>query len=719
VSALARSRLLAPTLLQAQQLAGTLTVFAAFLAAAASGELGWGLVAVFLSALLLGQLLGPLRAKGWVSAGFLRRYPAAWTALLLVCLALLSMQVLQGQLDVVIASARFALLLCAHRLLNRQTERDELLLLLLSLLLLCVGAALSAELLFGLAFALYAVAGTWALALTHLRWQIEASRAESAPALLQSRRLISPPLFAALAGLSLLALAGAAGLFFVFPRVTLGGLHRLARPQAVAGLTDTIELGGHGTIADDPRIALRARLPQAEPGDVAQLSQHWRARALEVWTGRGWRARPGPVSTDLVHRPDAPHRSGARRVHQTTEIELLAPFNEGVLIVPEGQIASVSFPEPMSARPSTRQALRNVAGDLLVQPVEVGDLGYQVTTLRALRGDDEEPGSSSGAPLPPSVQLDTEAPQGLDPRVRALGEKLVKGKDSRAAAEAVQAYLGQGFRYTRELDDSSPDPIADFLFRRRAGHCELFSSAMVLLLRAGGVPARNVTGFYGGVPTSAGYVAVRAGDAHSWVEVWERGRGWVLWDPTPPAERGSHQEGLWAAAVLRWDGLEARWRASIVEFDLVEQVRALQSAAQALSAVGRSLAGKPGSSSFARLPRRLALLGALVLSALAVRALRARARAGSGRERSLAADQQRARELWRQARAQLSRAGVELPGSLTPREAARRASAQSPSIGPALERLVARCAAARWGRAPLPASEARVLLAVLRRALRA
>ncbi len=171
----------------------------------------------------------------------------------------------------------------------------------------------------------------------------------------------------ALGGLSLAALAGAAALFFFFPRVTLGGLHRLAHPQAVAGLTDSIELGGHGAIADDPRVALRARPGPDEPPGTA-LSQHWRARALEVWTGRGWRARPGEASSDLP-RPSQRGRSSkdpARKLRwHTTELELLAAFSEGVLLAPEGLPVAVHFPQPLSARPGTEQALINSAGDLL------------------------------------------------------------------------------------------------------------------------------------------------------------------------------------------------------------------------------------------------------------------------------------------------------------------------------------------------------------------
>ena len=59
---------------------------------------------------------------------------------------------------------------------------------------------------------------------------------------------------------------------------------------------------------------------------------------------------------------------------------------------------------------------------------------------------------------------------------------------------------------------------------------------MAILLRAAGVPTRNVNGFLGGEWNEyGGYIAVRGGDAHSWVEVWFEGVGWVTFDPTPAA----------------------------------------------------------------------------------------------------------------------------------------------------------------------------------------
>src|SRR5204863_9121503 len=94
-------------------------------------------------------------------------------------------------------------------------------------------------------------------------------------------------------------------------------------------------------------------------------------------------------------------------------------------------------------------------------------------------------------------------------------------------------YLSK-FRYTLELPSQrQKDPVAFFLFERKAGHCEYFASAMAILLREEGVPSRIVTGFRGGEWNElTGNFIVRAKDAHSWVEVYFPGVGWYAFDPT-------------------------------------------------------------------------------------------------------------------------------------------------------------------------------------------
>jgi len=99
---------------------------------------------------------------------------------------------------------------------------------------------------------------------------------------------------------------------------------------------------------------------------------------------------------------------------------------------------------------------------------------------------------------------------------------------------------------------------------------------MVLMLRSLGIPARNVTGYYGGELTPAGYYAVRAGDAHSWVEVYFPGVGFVQFDPTPASDRGSKLDSLWSKTVLIWDAVQQRWRALVVDYDLLSQANAVK-----------------------------------------------------------------------------------------------------------------------------------------------
>ncbi|MEA2193781.1 MAG: protein-glutamine gamma-glutamyltransferase [Solirubrobacteraceae bacterium] len=121
--------------------------------------------------------------------------------------------------------------------------------------------------------------------------------------------------------------------------------------------------------------------------------------------------------------------------------------------------------------------------------------------------------------------------------VYALARRLRAGAATPFAyVRAIERYLaGSAFRYT-ETPRRSRAPLADFLLRDRAGYCQQFSGAMALLLRMGGVPARVASGFSPGVlDTERDEYVVRDVDAHSWVEFFAPGVGWVTRDPTPAA----------------------------------------------------------------------------------------------------------------------------------------------------------------------------------------
>jgi transglutaminase-like putative cysteine protease len=161
----------------------------------------------------------------------------------------------------------------------------------------------------------------------------------------------------------------------------------------------------------------------------------------------------------------------------------------------------------------------------------------------------------------------------LDPRIAELARYTVRGLDDDTdRAAAVARYLRRSYGYTLELPSHEvADPLAYFLFTRRKGHCEYFASAMAVMLRTLGIPSRLVTGFQNGIfnPMTGLYV-IRASDAHSWVEAWLPGRGWVTFDPTPP-DPSPGANALLIKLSLYADAVETFWQEWVVSYDLGHQ----------------------------------------------------------------------------------------------------------------------------------------------------
>jgi hypothetical protein len=129
----------------------------------------------------------------------------------------------------------------------------------------------------------------------------------------------------------------------------------------------------------------------------------------------------------------------------------------------------------------------------------------------------------------------------------------------------------QQFSYTLRPPRVGRHGVDDFLFSTRAGFCEHYAGAFVVLMRILDIPARVVTGYQGGELNPVdGYLTVRQSDAHAWAEVWLAGRGWVRVDPTAAVAPDRVERNLAAARqpgefgnLLFFDGASGPWAAAL------------------------------------------------------------------------------------------------------------------------------------------------------------
>lgn len=179
-------------------------------------------------------------------------------------------------------------------------------------------------------------------------------------------------------------------------------------------------------------------------------------------------------------------------------------------------------------------------------------------------------------------------PFDYNPRTIALGRQWRQemGDHPRALIAHALDWIHTAFRYSLDTPAPVHDEIDAFLFQRRSGFCEHYSSAFTVLMRAAGLPARVVTGYVGGVfDRQRQRWVVRSSDAHAWSEVWLEPEGWVRIDPTAAVARDHRQAAIkrdflsqarpWMS-VARWaqiiPWMRTRWN-TFLHYDAGQQRR--------------------------------------------------------------------------------------------------------------------------------------------------
>ena len=274
--------------------------------------------------------------------------------------------------------------------------------------------------------------------------------------------------------------------------------------QQLRGAGDYVSLGYTGPAADQVVMHVRSR-----------VSSYWRGAILDQYDGAGW--LPSTSRVTLVDEgqggyvfPDSDLRRVGRRWYSQTYYlrtdqpnAIFTGYSPGRLFLPR----------------SSQSGLYRGTVYRAVSPVPA-------LTPARLRRDQADTTELADLALPP-----------IGARTNALARSIVEGATTDwDKALRLEQFLLRNYPYDLGVEPVAPgrDAVEVFLFERQAGYCSQFATAMAVMARHVGLPARVAMGYLPGVyDPLTGATAVRAGDAHAWVEIRFRNAGWVAFDPTP------------------------------------------------------------------------------------------------------------------------------------------------------------------------------------------
>ncbi len=477
------------------------------------------------------------------------------------------------------ASIHLMLYVMVVRLYSASKTRDQLFLTMMATAALLGAAIFTVDtgfVAFLLAFLVLGVSTFMAIEMRHSAEGAVAPPLESGtPAAAKLSRALALTALAVTIGA---ALAGSV-IFLILPRFPAGFLGGLNfSPTLISGFSDNVELGRIGEIKLNATVVMRTKMSVSAEGAPFM---RWRGIVLTTFDGHRWYT--GPQDPDKIFM-DAGGWYQVGPAMPAADPQQFRPVHYSVLLEPVATDALFVLPHPVSLHgsflPDSDQRPRDAklayllrdATDSLLNPYNNFNKTYYEgeSLLPSL-----SPGTlrTAGRDYPREI-LDTylQVPR-LDDRIPKLAREITrKATTPYDQAAAIEIYLRTRFGYTLQQPDPAPaDPLAHFLFRRQAGHCEYFATAMTVLARTLGVPARYVNGFLPGEYNDVGdsYI-VRGSDAHSWVEVYFPGYGWIPFDPTPSA--GQKPRFFLGRLAFYWDWLELNWNEWVINYNAYQQV---------------------------------------------------------------------------------------------------------------------------------------------------
>jgi len=544
------------------------------------------LIAAGYAAVAVSALRVRLAAKPWPS-------PGVWRWLAVGALTFFLFEWVMWDQTLLEASLHLLFYLMVYKLLTLERSRDYLHLYLIGFFQLLASTAATAELPYGVAFLCYVVLAPWTLMLYTLQLEAEqrytaaSGSGGSVPAQLA---VIRWPFFVMTSTTAVGTFILTLVIFFLIPRWGSGFMQSGdAAPGTLIGFSERVELGTIGAVKLDPTVVMRVGV--ASRSILPPSATYWRGTAYDYYDGTSWlkrttaRVRLLRSADGWFHLPSSPPAQPAA-----------LPVRQDVILEPLGTAVLFAAPNPVSVGGVPGLLRTDSQETLLLAGPPAGRIRYQVDSVppHLVQADRQVQLAEYGRipeaylQLPPGsdrlVGL-ARSVSGLPPASLSTGKIPVY-----EAAGRIERYLKQHYRYT--LDVKPParqlSAIDDFLFVQKAGYCEYYATAMVLMLRGLGVPARLVSGFLTGEwNTFGGYFTVREQDAHTWVEVYFPATGWYPFNPTPSVEAFPHVMGRLRQMI---DTLWVSWDRYIVRFSLQDQLAAWQEMrSQGMAWQGRSL----------------------------------------------------------------------------------------------------------------------------------
>lgn len=520
-----------------------------------------------------------LRTMGWhvrvkITEG-MSSSPTFLNGLLISAFLLFLFDVTLYSRELLPAGVHFLVILLCIKLLTLHERRDYRQLYAICLMAILASAAMTKAVWYVPIFILYLLTAVWTLLLYHLTGKatvaVPLARGIQSPSLESGR--ITSRFFWLTNAVAVAAFTLTLLIFFLLPRLSVGILQKShGEGLKTTGFSEQVDLGMIGSVKEDPEIVMRVELPD-QPGTVRDRL-YLRGLAYDHYNGRSW-------STGSRH-----HRSLALIADGTFAVrfggvrpplDFSPPLRQDILleVLDTSVLFAAPFAEYISGEFSVIQA-DSMTGLHLPYPSSTR-IRYSVTSReRAITNEEQLATELEYADSIRSRYLQL---PGESERLSELTHQVTeRAPTPYEKTSAILQHLVSNYRYSLDSDTtSSSHPIDDFLFTRKTGYCEHYATAMVLMLRSVGIPARLVTGFLATEWNEFGsYYTVRQRDAHAWVEVYFPHSGWITMDPTPAVD-ALPSVSMWESLVRIGESFRLHWDRVVIRYSAQDQLAVVRS----------------------------------------------------------------------------------------------------------------------------------------------